>query len=103
MLPAVPFASLPALSAKRGWLLVNLVLLALTGCLLERMSRLGWRRVAILTFLALVPLRPRFLFGQQTVLLLFLFTLAAFLYVGHPARHPRLSPRWAARSARSKN
>jgi glycosyl transferase family 87/WD40 repeat protein len=83
LLPALPFASLPPLSAKHGWLLVSLVLLAITGCLLQRMSGLGWRRVAILIFLAMVPLRTSFLFGQQTILLLFLFTLAAYLYLEH--------------------
>jgi Glycosyltransferase family 87/WD40-like Beta Propeller Repeat len=83
LLPALPFASLPPLSAKRGWLVLSLVLLGLTGWLLQRMSKLEWRRVAILLFLAVVPLRTSFLFGQQTVLLLFLFTLAAYLYVEH--------------------
>ena len=81
MLPALPFTSLSPLSAKRGWLVVSLVLLALTACLLQRISKLGWRRVAILIFLAIVPLRTGFLFGQQTVVLLFLFTLAAWLYL----------------------
>jgi hypothetical protein len=81
LLPALPFSSLPPLSAKRGWLIVNIILLALSAWILERMSRLGWRRVGILVFLAVVPLRTSFLFGQQTVLLLFLFTLAGCLYL----------------------
>ena len=83
LLPALPFSSLPPLSAKRAWLVVNLLLLASTGCLLQRMSKLGWRRAAILIFLAMVPLRTSFLFGQQTILLLFLFTVAAYLYLEH--------------------
>jgi hypothetical protein len=82
-LPALPFSSLPPLTAKRGWLLVNLTLLTFSACLLQRMSKRGWRRVAILIFLAMVPLRTSFLFGQQTILLLFLFTLSAYLYLEH--------------------
>jgi len=85
LLPAAPFSSLPPLSAKRGWLVVSVILLALSAWLLERMSKLGWRRVGILVFLAMVPLRTSFLFGQETVLLLFLFTLAGCLYLeGRP-------------------
>lgn len=82
-LPAMPFSSLPPLSAKRGWLLVNLALLALTACLLQRVSGLRWRHLTIIVLLAVVPLRTSFLFGQQTVLLLFIFTLAAYLYLEH--------------------
>jgi glycosyl transferase family 87/WD40 repeat protein len=81
LLPVLPFSSLPPLAAKRGWLVVNLVLLGFVGYLLHRMSRLGPRRVAMLVFLAMVPLRTNFLFGQEHVLLLFLFTVAAWLYL----------------------
>jgi hypothetical protein len=80
LLPVLPFSSLSPLAAKRCWLLVNLALLALTGYLLNRMSTLGPRRVAILIFLAMVPLRTNFLSGQEYVLLLFLLTLAAWFY-----------------------
>jgi hypothetical protein len=85
LLPVLPFSSLPPLSAKRCWLLVNLILLAVVGYLLHRMSQLGARRVAILMFLAVVPLRANFLYGQEHVLLLFLLTFAAWLYLrGQP-------------------
>jgi Tol biopolymer transport system component len=80
LLPVLPFSSLPPLRAKRCWLLVNLALLAVTGYLLNCMSALGPRRVAILVFLAMVPLRTNFMFGQEYVLLLFLLTLAAWFY-----------------------
>ena len=80
LLPVLPFSSLPPLLAKRCWLVVNLVLLGLAAYLLQRMSRLGARRVAILTFLAIVPLRTNFMNGQEYVLLLFLFTASAWLY-----------------------
>lgn len=80
LLPVLPFSSLPPLLAKRGWLLLNLVLLGFAAYLLKRISRLSARRVAILVFLAIVPLRTNFLNGQEYVLLLFLFTAAAWLY-----------------------
>jgi Glycosyltransferase family 87/WD40-like Beta Propeller Repeat len=81
LLPVLPFSSLPPLAAKHCWLLANLVLLALTGWFLCRMTGLGLRRVAILTFLAIIPLRTNFLYGQEYVLLLFLLTLAAWVYL----------------------
>ena len=80
LLPVLPFSSLPPLSAKRCWLLLNLVLLGLAAYLLHRMSRLSARHVAILVFLAILPLRANFIEGQMYVLLLFLFTASAFLY-----------------------
>jgi hypothetical protein len=81
LLPALPFAGLPPLEAKHCWLLLNLVFLVLAAGLLHRMSSLGARRTAILIFLALVPLRTNFLFGQQCILLLVLFTAAAWFYL----------------------
>ena len=80
LLPVLPFSFLPPLLAKRGWLLLNLVLLGLTAYLLRRMSALQTRRVAILVFVAVLPLRANFLNGQEYVLLLFLFTASAWLY-----------------------
>lgn len=81
LLPVLPFASLSPLEAKRAWLLVNLAFLGLTAWLLHRMSTLGLRRVSIIIFLAMVPLRTNFLFGQEYVLLLLLLTGAAWLYL----------------------
>jgi len=75
-----PLASLSPLGAKRCWLVVNLVLLAATGGLLRAMTRLPVRRIALVTFLAIVPLRTSFEFGQQYVLVLFLLSLAAWLF-----------------------
>ena len=81
LLPVWPFSSLPPLQAKHYWLMVNLVLLALTGWLLSRMTTLGSRRIAVLAFLAVIPLRTNFLCGQEYVLLLFLLTVAAWVYL----------------------
>jgi len=80
LLPVLPFSFLPPLLAKRAWLLLNLVLLGLTVYILRRMSALKTRRVAILVFVAVLPLRANFLNGQEHVLLLFLFTASAWLY-----------------------
>jgi len=79
-LPVLPLCSLPPLQAKRGWLVINLVLLGLAAYLLSRITKLGWRRILILTFLATFPLRTNFLFGQQHLLVFFLLTLAAWFY-----------------------
>ncbi len=82
----LPISYLPPLTAKRGWLVFNLLLLGLTMILLDRLTSLGLRRVAIFTFLAFDPLRTNFLYGQEYVLLLFLLALAAWLYMrGRPA------------------
>jgi hypothetical protein len=81
VLPLVPLTSMPALTAKRCWLLANLLFLGFTGFLLRDMTRLAWRRIAILVFLALEPLRTNSLYGQYHVLLLLLLTLAAWLYL----------------------
>lgn len=85
-LVVLPFAALPPLQAKQRWLALNLLLLVLSGCLLSRMTTLGPRRVALLAFLAVIPLRNNFLYGQEHVALLFLLTLGAWLYLeGHTA------------------
>src|SRR5579863_9280417 len=75
-----PLSSLPALEAKRYWLLLNLAFMVLTLILLARTTRLEPRRIALLMFLALIPLCSNFLFGQMHVLVLLLLTTAAWLY-----------------------
>src|SRR5690348_5356688 len=81
MLPVEPLASLPPLTAKRLWLIENLIFLGLVILLLNRISKLGLRRVMILTFLAVDPLARNFLYGQMHVLVLLLLTLAAWAYL----------------------
>jgi Glycosyltransferase family 87/WD40-like Beta Propeller Repeat len=81
LLPVLPFSGLPPLKAKRGWLLLNLGFLVLTAGLLRRMSGLGARRTVLLILLAIEPLRTNFLFGQEDILLLLLFTLGAWFYL----------------------
>jgi hypothetical protein len=74
-----PFTSLPTLAAKRCWTVLNVLLLGGTLVLLRKTCRLSLRRIAIVTFLAVVPLRTNFDFGQQYVMVLFLVALAAWL------------------------
>src|ERR1700722_1370930 len=76
-----PLSSLPALQAKRYWLLANLAFLALTLLLLIGSTKLGPQRVGLLMFLAVVPLSSNFFFGQMHVLVLLLLTLAAWLHL----------------------
>jgi hypothetical protein len=76
-----PLASLPPLQAKRCWLVANVIFLLLVGCLLTHISDLGWRRVWILMFLALIPLRQNFILGQMHVLVLLLLTFALWLFL----------------------
>ena len=65
----LPFAGLPALAAKRCWLVFNLFLLAGVITLLRSMTRLHWRHIAVLVLLAVVPLGNNFVLGQMYVLI----------------------------------
>ena len=75
-----PLTGMSALAAKHCWLVVNLGLLIATSILLCALTELSWRRVALLAALS-VPLRMNFVTGQYYVLLLFLLTLACYLYL----------------------
>jgi hypothetical protein len=76
-----PFSSMPALAAKHCWLILNLGLLLATLALLQSLVSLSWRHVFLIAALS-VPLRVNFLLGQYYILLLFLLTLACWLYIG---------------------
>jgi hypothetical protein len=75
-----PITSLPALAAKRCWLILNLGLLFTTLFLLHALTQLPWRRLALVVALSF-PLTVNFAFGQYYVLLLFLLTLSCWLYI----------------------
>jgi len=79
-LAVYPLTWLPALAAKHVWIVFNFGLLLATLFLLRAMTRIGWRRIALAAALSL-PLRVNFLFGQYYVLLLFVLTLALYLYL----------------------
>jgi len=88
MVPITPFSTLavypltamPALAAKRCWIVVNLALLVATVFLLRRLTFLSWRRIILIAALS-SSMRVNFMYGQYYVLLLFLLTLACWLYL----------------------
>jgi len=88
MVPTTPFSALvvwpltskPALSAKHYWLVINIGLLIVTIVILRALTHLPWRRIALVAALS-APLQVNFLLGQYYILLLFLLTLACWLYI----------------------
>jgi Glycosyltransferase family 87/WD40-like Beta Propeller Repeat len=75
-----PLSSLSPLRVKQLWLLLNLVFLLATIVLLKLSVRLQWQQVALLVFLAVIPLRNNFRYGQMHVFVLVLLALATYLY-----------------------
>jgi hypothetical protein len=75
-----PLASLPPLTAKHGWLLLNLAMVATIAVLLRTITDWPLRRVLLLIALS-VPLNKNFLFGQYYVLLLLVMTFAYWCYI----------------------
>jgi hypothetical protein len=80
-LPIVPLASMPPLQAKRWWIVINLLLLAIAVFLLHRMGTLSALRVTILSLLAIEPLHTQFLYGQLHLLVLVMIVVAFWLYL----------------------
>jgi hypothetical protein len=78
-LPIVPLAWLDALDAKRVWLVVNLGILAASLYGMYRITGMEARRVALIAFFAIIPLRNNFLLGQMHVVVLGLLVLAYWL------------------------
>ncbi len=76
-----PLASMPALTAKHYWLLINLGLLLASFWFIHSLTALPWRRIFLIAALS-YPLRVNFILGQYYVLLLFLLTVACWLYSG---------------------
>src|SRR5277367_4554407 len=79
-LPILPVAGLAALTAKRLWIVANLLFLLGTVEALDRVTHLGRRRIWVLSLLAIIPLRTNFLLGQMHVLVLLLLALAYFFH-----------------------
>jgi len=75
-----PLTSMSLLAAKHCWLLINFGLLIATLYLLRDMTHISWSRIALVAALSF-PLRGNFITGQYYVLLLFLLTLACYLYL----------------------
>jgi hypothetical protein len=76
--PMLLLSSLPALLAKRVWVVLNLVFLIAALCILHRVTRLGWRRILAITVLCILPLRTNFMLGQYYIVILLFVCLAYF-------------------------
>jgi hypothetical protein len=75
-----PLAGLAPLAAKHVWILLNLVFLIPIAWMLQSMTGLGYRRIALVIFLSF-PLHRNLLYGQFYILLLLLLTAACFSYL----------------------
>jgi hypothetical protein len=75
-----PLTGMPVMAAKHCWLIFNVGLVIATVFLLQAITQISWRRVALITALSR-PLLGNFIQGQYYVLLLFLLTLACYLYL----------------------
>lgn len=78
VLPLVPLTALSPLTAKRVWLVLNLVFLGASLWLLSRVTSLGWRRLLLISLLCVLPLHFTFMFGRYYVLILLLLTAAYY-------------------------
>jgi hypothetical protein len=75
-----PLTRMPVLAAKHCWMGFNFGLAIATVYLLQAMTQISWRRIALVAALSM-PLLNDFIAGQYYVLLLFLLTLACYLYL----------------------
>src|SRR5271168_1351839 len=85
MLPMVGLAGFAPQTAKRIWLVSNLVFLGLTVWLLSQVTRFRFEAIWLLASCGYFSLRTNFLYGQYYVFLLFLLTLA--FYFLHRKNH----------------
>jgi hypothetical protein len=80
MLPLVPIAGFPPLTAKRIWLALNLILLLAVIGVLSRMTGVRWEYLAILLLCGYRSLMTNFIYGQYYIFLLFLLTLTLYTF-----------------------
>ncbi|MFZ1084097.1 MAG: glycosyltransferase 87 family protein [Terracidiphilus sp.] len=78
-LPVLPLTWMDALNAKRVWLLENLVIFITSLYGMQKITGVNFRRVALIAFLAIIPLCNNFLLGQMHVLVLGLLVFAYWL------------------------
>jgi Glycosyltransferase family 87/WD40-like Beta Propeller Repeat len=78
--PVLPLTYWAPLTAKHIWIIVNMALLAAIAVLLQSITAIGWRRIAILMALN-YPLHRNLEYGQYYILLLMVVTLALWCYV----------------------
>ncbi len=78
-LPLVPLAGFEALKAKHLWLCANIAIFGATLYGLHKTTPVDLRRIALIAFLAIIPLRNNFLLGQMHLVVLGLLVLAFWL------------------------
>jgi hypothetical protein len=78
MLPILELTRFAPQTAKRIWLVCNLIFLGATVWLLSRVTRFRAERIALVAFCGYGSLYMNFLYGQYYVFLLFLLTLAFY-------------------------
>lgn len=76
--PILPLTWLRPLTAKRVWLILNLAFLFLGLEMLHRVSSLPYRRILLISFLCVIPLRTNFVYGQYYVVILLLICAAYY-------------------------
>ena len=79
MLPMVGLARLPVQTAKRVWLVCNLIFLAVALWMLSQVTKFRIEQIWLLVVCGIYTLFSNFLLGQYYVFLLFLLTLAFYL------------------------
>ena len=79
MLPMVALARFPVQTAKRGWLVCNLIFLAAALCLLSQVTKFRIEQIWLLVSCGIYTLFSNFLLGQYYIFLLFLLALAFYL------------------------
>lgn len=79
MLPMVGLTGFVPQTAKRIWLVSDLVFLGVTVWLLSQITSFRFEAIWLLAFCGYFSLRTNFLYGQYYVFLLFLLTLAFYL------------------------
>jgi hypothetical protein len=81
MLPMVPIARFQPLTAKRIWIVLNLILLPAIIVILVRMTGVRWEYLAVLLLCGYRSLMTNFIYGQYYIFLLFLITLTLDSFV----------------------
>ena len=81
LLPILPLSSLAPLTAKRVWITLNLVFFGASLWMLRSLTRLGWRRLALISLCCVIPLHFTFIYGRYYVLVLLLITGAYYAFV----------------------
>jgi hypothetical protein len=93
----MPFTRLQPLAAKRGWLGLSLISLAVALWTLGRVTVLGWRRLILIALLCVLPLSDDFLLARHYVFILFLICTA--YYAARLERHRTSGAMWSAAAA----